>query len=103
MPRYRPKPAKRKHKAKRNKLPIFLGLGGIFFLLVATYFALQRRSYSYIPEVTNGPSLQGDKQKVDLGDVKLGNTAQVLFKIKNVGDQPLLFSEAPYIEVKEGC
>ena len=33
----------------------------------------------------------------------LGKTVQVDFKLTNVGDQPLTFTEAPYVEVVEGC
>jgi hypothetical protein len=44
-----------------------------------------------------------DKEKVDLGEVKLGKTVEVSFELTNVGDQTLRFSEQPFIEVKEGC
>jgi hypothetical protein len=44
-----------------------------------------------------------DREQVDLGNVQLGQTAEVSFRVTNVGDQPLRFSEVPYIEVLEGC
>jgi hypothetical protein len=47
--------------------------------------------------------LKADKEKVDLGQVKLGQNVKVAFVLTNVGDKPLRFTEAPYIEVKEGC
>ena len=94
---------RRRPQAKNNKLPVFLFFGGALILLVAAFFAFQKKPALYPPEVTGGPSLKVDKEKVDLGDMKLGSTAQVSFKITNVGDQPLRFSKAPYIEVKEGC
>ena len=50
-----------------------------------------------------GPKLAADKTKIDLGNVPLGQTVSVSFEITNIGDQSLQFSEAPYIEVKEGC
>ncbi len=55
------------------------------------------------PAANSGPKLAADKEKIDLGNVPLGQTVSVSFEITNVGDQLLQFSEAPYIEVKEGC
>ncbi len=54
-------------------------------------------------EVHGAPALKVDKEKVDFGDVKLGQTVEVNFEITNVGDGPLTFKEKPYVEVMEGC
>ena len=93
----------RKNKQKSSKLPLFLTLGGVIILILAVFFAFQKKPNPYTPEVTGNPSFKADKELVDLGDVKLGTTVQVSFKIKNVGDKPLQFSKEPYIEVLEGC
>ena len=47
--------------------------------------------------------LKVDVEEINLGDIPVGQTVQASFKITNTGNQPLKFSEAPYIEVKEGC
>jgi hypothetical protein len=78
-------------------------LAGAAILIIAAFFVFQKKPAAFAPEVTGGPSLKADKQMVDLGDVKLGQTVQVSFEISNVGDQPLKLSETPYVEVKEGC
>lgn len=88
---------------KNDKTPLILGIGSVIILIIAAVFVFQKKPASYTPEVTGGPSLKVDKEKVDLGDMKLGSTAQVSFEITNVGNQPLQFSKAPFIEVKEGC
>ena len=49
------------------------------------------------------PSLTVDKEKVDLGDGRLGQTVSVAFELTNTGEAPLRFREAPYVEVVEGC
>ena len=54
-------------------------------------------------EVTGAPSLKADKEKVDLGNVRLGEWVNVSFEIANVGDQPLVFTEEPFVQVVEGC
>lgn len=58
---------------------------------------------NYVPETKGAPAVKVDKEKVDLGNVKLGQTVSVSFDVTNVGDQPLRFSEVPYVEVVEGC
>ncbi len=55
------------------------------------------------PEVTGTPKLQVDRDKIDLGDEKLGSTVQTAFELTNVGDRPLQITEQPTIEVLEGC
>jgi hypothetical protein len=54
-------------------------------------------------EVTGAPSLKVDRQKVDLGQVKLGKPVEVKFELANVGDQTLWLTEAPFVQVVEGC
>ena len=53
--------------------------------------------------VHGAPSLLVEPESYDFGDVKLEETVSVAFEISNVGDQPLEFSRAPYVEVLEGC
>jgi hypothetical protein len=55
------------------------------------------------PEVAGAPRLKVDKESIDLGDRKVGQLVSASFEITNVGDQPLRFTEAPYIEVAAGC
>lgn len=93
----------RQVQRKHNKLPLIMALAGAAVLIVAAFFAFQKRADPFTPEVTGSPSLKVDKEKVDLGDVKLGQTVEVSFEVKNMGDQPLKFTKLPFIEVKEGC
>ena len=53
--------------------------------------------------VTGQPSASIDKTNFDYGDVKLGNTIQTVFNVKNVGDKDLVFQGEPRVEVLEGC
>jgi flagellar basal body-associated protein FliL len=55
------------------------------------------------PEVSGAPKLKADRDTIDLGDIKLGNTTQATFALTNVGDQALQITQEPYIEVVEGC
>ena len=87
----------RKQKQSRNFLWLFVALGSSLLLLAAILFA--RNSG------TSGgtPALAVDQQKIDYGDVKFGVNKSFAIKVTNMGDGPLRFKEAPYIEVLEGC
>ena len=92
--------------SSRDWKPLILVLGGVALLgLIA--FAIWQSNTSSAPkvplEVQGSPKLKIDKQKVNLGDVPLGQTVEVTFNLANVGDQQLRFTEAPYIELVEGC
>ena len=96
-------PKGRQNQKNTSKVPFFLALGGLVILLITGFFAFQQKPTPSTPEVTGGPSLKTDKEKVDLGDKKLGTPVKISFTLTNVGDQPLKLSKAPYVEVKEGC
>jgi hypothetical protein len=85
---------------------LLIGLGSLILIAVAGFALWINRSGStanFTPEVNGASKLKADKNQVDLGDVKLGQTVTVSFEITNTGDQPLRFSDVPYVEVVEGC
>ena len=94
----------RKRKQRNRWVPLVLGAGGLLLLVLAVLALRGGGSGSKAAiEVNGAPAIQVDKEQVDLGEVKLGQTVEVAFKITNVGDQPLRLSEQPYVEVVEGC
>ena len=91
-------------QAGRTFWPIALLVVAAGLLVLAVYFLTSRNAEPAAAiEVNGSPRLRVDRDKVDLGVVKLGKTVQVDFKLTNVGDQTLTFTEDPYIEVVEGC
>jgi hypothetical protein len=102
MSHTKPNKSTRHHK-QRNPWPLILfAVGGV--LVIGAFFAFKKPAPTLAAIKVNGsPSLIVDQEKVDLGDVTLGKTVEVRFKLTNVGDQPLRFSNAPYVEVMEGC
>jgi hypothetical protein len=91
--------------ARKNKsLPVIMLFAGGLLLVVGAIFAFTRPSQSQAAiEVKGSPSLKVNRERVDLGDIKLGRTVEVSFELMNVGDKPLRFTDTPYIEVLEGC
>jgi hypothetical protein len=95
-----------KRQESQAWLPIALIGGGVLLLAAVVLFAFRGgiTAGKKVPvEVNGAPRLKVDQREVNLGDVPLGRTVQVAFKIANVGDQTLWFTDNPYIEVKEGC
>jgi hypothetical protein len=81
-----------------------MALAGLLLLLLAVLLGARRETpVNFEPEVRGGPSLKADREKVDLGDVRLGDWVEVSFDLTNVGDESLEFTKAPYVEVVEGC
>ena len=90
-------------KNKQSKKPLILIIGGAVLLIAAVFFALAQQSQPTIDTAGGTPKIKADKERVDLGDQKLGNTVSVSFKITNEGNGTLRFTKEPYVEVKEGC
>ena len=93
-------------KPKPAVMPILLMLGGVVVLGLTIFLAARGNTASapnFTPEVTGSAKLKSDREEVDLGEVRLGQTVEVSFEIANTGDKPLRFTEAPYVEVVEGC
>jgi cell division septal protein FtsQ len=94
-----------KKRKRSQRIWLFLMFGGV--VLIGVAFLIFRANQNTQPaaaiEVNGAASLKADKEKVDLGNVQLGQTVQVSFNLTNVGDQTLKFSAAPYVEVVEGC
>jgi hypothetical protein len=101
------KASKKVTPSKKQRFPIWLLLivvAGVALIVVALIGNGGGQAASTVaPQVTGTPSLQVDKEKIDFGDVKLGQTVEARFEVTNVGDQPLRFTAKPYIEVIEGC
>ncbi len=102
--------AKQSRKATPKKqagFPIWLPLiivAGVALIVVALVNGNSAASTAQpTPEVKGAAALVVDKDKVDLGNVPLGQTVSVSFEVRNVGDAPLRFKEKPYIEVAAGC
>ena len=98
--------SKKYAKPKRQKSPwpfILLVSGGVLLILGVVLAFNRPAQPKAVIEVRGLPNLRVDKEKVDLGNVKLNKVVEVSFQITNVGDQTLRFSNEPYIEILEGC
>lgn len=101
------KPGKGRLRKRTRRSPAWAVVAGV--VLVGTAVALAYGAWrrpSRPPaalEVTGAPALRASPERIDLGDVRLGQTVQVAVELANVGDQTLRLSQEPWIEVVEGC
>ena len=103
MARYNTK-LKPKQKPKRNLLPLWLALAGLGLILMAVWALSSSNTGTKANiEIKGAPRLKVDTDTIDHGDVKLGTPVRDEIRVTNTGDQPLRFTEAPYIQVLEGC
>ena len=98
------KRSQRKKNRARKIWPFLIALGGIALIGLALW-STRRGDATPVAaiEVQGAPSLKVDQEKVDLGDIRLGETVSASFTLTNVGDKPLRLTDQPYIEVAAGC
>jgi len=97
--------ASRKQPTRSNNSLLII-VGGVALIGIAALLIFSGGSAAgppATPEVSGAPALRANQEFVDLGDVRLGQTVDASFQLTNVGDQPLFFTESPYVEVVEGC
>lgn len=82
-----------------GRTPWLIILVGLVLLVVAGVILSGRQN----GEGSGRPLLQVDRDKVDLGNVPLGQTVEVTFNVTNGGDGLLRFSQPPYTELAAGC
>jgi hypothetical protein len=93
-----------KEKQPEKAGPLLVAIAGFVLILMAALALFRPATTAFRDLVSTGePSLKVDREKVDLGDVKLGKSVSVTFQLTNVGNKTLRFSKDPYIEIVKGC
>lgn len=85
-------------------LPAALVVAALAVAALIFWFAQGRQTTAnFAPEVTGQPKAVISQTAFDYGDVKLGTTIETVFRVKNTGDQQLVFLREPDVVVLEGC
>jgi hypothetical protein len=79
----------------RSQLWITIIACGILIVLAALLLVRQSGGGS--------PRILVDQQRIDYGEVRIGESRAFKIKVTNSGTGVLQFNEKPYIEILEGC
>lgn len=83
-------------------LPLMIVAGVV--LIAAAMLSNAGSSLAPVEPAAGGtPTLSVNVERIDLGDVPLGQTVSAAFELVNTGDAPLRLKEKPYVEVAAGC
>ena len=84
---------KRATQPKSRLGQILIAVGGLMMLSFLVWALWPPATNANLtPQVTGAAALKPDKEKIDLGNVHLGNTVSAAFQLTNVGDKPLHFA-----------
>ena len=106
--------SKKGQKPRRHRRPAAPAwvwpIGGILLLIAAILYARSDvgplRGAGTTPaagEVSGRAAIWVDQERIDYGDVQFNVVKRFVITVTNVGDEPLQFSQEPYIEIVEGC
>ena len=56
-----------------------------------------------VADAAGAPRLVADRGTIDLGNVPVGTWASATFNVRNAGDAPLRFIDAPWVKAVAGC
>lgn len=87
---------------------ILLGVAaGVLLVATAIMVINQQQQNSpapgFVPEVSGAPRVSVSEEVVDYGDVPLNTTIETVFRVRNVGDEPLQILGEPQVELVQGC
>lgn len=69
---------------------------------IVSVFAGSRRA-AVEPEVKGAPRAEMAQTTIDHGAVRFETPVESVFRVRNVGDQPLTILNEPRVELVEGC
>lgn len=80
---------------------IIVGIVVIVLAVVAAITGNRREPFE--PEVAGAPRAEFDQTRIDHGSMSFNQQAESVFRVRNVGDQPLTIQGEPRVELVQGC
>mgnify|MGYP001194506030 CR=1 FL=1 len=98
---------KSKLSPEPSKRPVWLipmvVVGAIAAVLALVALVTGSREAPFTPQVTGAPRAELDRTSIDHGDVSFNKVVESVYRIRNVGDEPLQILGEPRVQVIEGC
>lgn len=83
-------------------LPVII-VGAIAAILAVVALVTGSRDEPFEPQVTGAPRAEVDQTSIDHGSVRFEQPVESVFRVRNVGDQPLMILGEPRVQLMEGC
>lgn len=84
-------------------LPLAMAAAAVAVIGGGALVAQNGRQATVIPVVTGAPRVAVAQEVVDYGEVKVNTPIETVFRVQNIGDQPLKILGEPQVELVEGC
>lgn len=84
-------------------LPLAMAVVAVAVIGGGALVAQNSREAKVIPVVTGAPRVAVAQEVVDYGEVKVNTPIETVFRVQNIGDQPLKILGEPQVELVEGC
>lgn len=78
-------------------------IGTIVAILALVALVIGNQEEPFEPQVTGAPRAEVDRISIDHGDIRFEEPVESIYRIRNVGDQPLLILGEPRVQLIEGC
>lgn len=78
-------------------------VGAIVVAIAAVAAITGNRREPFEPEVAGAPRAEFDQTSIDHGSVRFEQPVESIFRVRNVGDQPLSILSEPRVELLDGC
>jgi hypothetical protein len=100
-------------KSKKSRQPILrqrptwlapaVVFGAILVVVALVAIITGTRREPFEPEVTGAPRAEFDQTAIDHGSLRFEQPLESVFRVRNVGDEPLVIQGEPRVELVEGC
>jgi hypothetical protein len=91
------------HRGSRSMISLVLVTLGVVIAALAIFFAVRNANPPRRGAAPGAPKIAADKYKIDFGSQHFNHTVTAEFTLTNTGSGSLKISQAPSVEVKEGC
>lgn len=78
-------------------------VGAVAVVMAIAAVIIGSRGAPFEPEVTGTARAEIEETSIDHGTLRFEQPVESVFRVRNVGDQPLLILGEPRVELVEGC
>lgn len=89
--------------SKRPTWMIPVAIGGVIVMAIIIAIIIGNSNTSSTPQVTGSPRAEIVQSTINHEYVSFEQPVESVFRIRNVGDKPLIILDEPRVELMQGC